>query len=136
MILHTKILVGSSYFFSKGKDVDFVVFENSKKYIFYKQVSRNSEDVFYWNVKNVLEYDYSKNPMAVGKFLVPEILEALDLKFNDVKELIQNHIYNLNKKHQYQVYIFESYLKNNKMKLTKKQLNEAKKIYNLNSKNN
>lgn len=135
MKLPYKILVGSSYFFKeiegfKGADIDYVILEkNPTIYKYYYQRRSESEDIFKWNIDTILDYDYSRNPMAIGKFLVPEVLKELGLQFSEVEKLIEKHIYNLNQKHQYQVAIFEFYKKNKKMRLTKKQRMEVYEIY-------
>lgn len=135
--LYKEIVVGSRAFFEGVEgfvpsDKDVVIFEkNPSLYNFYMQTKIKGIDTFKWNVDNIFNYDYSKNPMAVGKFLVPEILTELGLDFSEVVELIERHIYNLEPKHNYQVKIFEFYKLNNKPnpKLTKKQLTEVYNIY-------
>ena len=122
-----KITVGSRAFFQglegfESKDLDIVVFEeNPTLYNFYMERKENGEDTFRWKTSNVFNYDYSKNPMALGKFLVPEVLEELGKVFADVEILIESEINNLKKRHQYQKVIFEFYKENGSATLTEEQ---------------
>ncbi len=122
------IIVGSSYFFNKlpafkPKDLDVVVFKTNTSFDYYHQIGFDGKDIFTWNKKSVFKFDYSENPMAIGKFLVPEILDELGVDFEFVKLILQNNIDKLAKRHEYQKLIFDFYIENNEMKLTEEQLN-------------
>lgn len=125
------IIVGSNHFFRgldgfASKDTDILYFEeNPRLYNFYRQVKKNNTDEFFWNVNNVFQYDYNNNPMAVGKFLIPEVLEALNVTFDDVKPLLEEFLPKLEPRHSYQQKIYDFYIANGKMKLTKKQLQDV-----------
>lgn len=135
--MNKKILVGSAYFFEgmegyKGKDKDFVIFEkNPSIYNFYFQQKRRDEDIFKWNIDNVFNYNHANNPMSVGKYLVPEVLKELGKEWDDVKSIVEAHLSNLEPRHKYLEVVYQSYEKNGKMKLLKKQREEAFEVYQL-----
>lgn len=140
-MLYHKILVGSKYFFDtfedyKSVDIDYVIFDkNPKYYEVYMQKSSNfNEDLFFWDIDEIMNYDYSKTPMALGKFLIPEILQQLELKFSDVVDLIDSGIDKFKVKHNYQKTIFEFYKLNGEPTLTREELELAYQVYK-NSKN-
>lgn len=130
-----KILVGSTYFFQsinefESKDIDYVILENAPKYYnFYKQIKMGKEDLFYWNRENIFNYDYNNNPMAVGKFLVPEILNSLNIEFGAVLDLLHKYLPQVKERHNYQLQIFNFYIQNKAMKLTESQLEETYNVY-------
>jgi len=129
-------LVGGRYFFGKlngfpkKSDHDFCQFTNKKTYFnFYVQKKDKGNDSFVWYVPNLMAYDYDNNPIALGKFLIPEILEYLKINFADVISIFENSIYKVKERHKYQIYIFECYKKNGDTYLTNEQLQMAFKIY-------
>lgn len=134
------MIVGSTYFFRdfedfKSKDIDIVIFKkNDSIYNFYMQKKEHNKDVFIWNPDAVFSYDYKKNPMAVGKFLVTEVLTELGVSFEDVIPLLEEHLPNVTQRHNYQRLIFAFYKQNGEMTLTESQLLEVYNDYKLNKK--
>lgn len=130
--------VGSQYFFKSFPDFhphdnDVVQFVDSgePEFSFIKQVSngnclfqvtRHTNDV-------LIDYALSKGPaMQVGKFLVPEIIEFLGFTFDDLKRL-KPLIDRLDKLHQYEKIIYDSYFENQGFYLTEEQLSAAYQSY-------
>lgn len=134
-----KITVGSKAFFSsikefkpssgedelylleKGNGYEYIqTIKVFNKYII-KIVRRPKEDL--------IKYALNSSPaMVVGKFLVPEFANEIGLTIDDLKRL-QPLIESLEKKHQYEKIIFESYIANNNFTLTEEQLQEAYSSY-------
>jgi hypothetical protein len=130
------IQVGSNYFFSsidgfKARDNDFFIAIDSDEFIFYKQKRINNVDYFYWNKKNILKYDYNKQPMAVAKFLIPEVLSELNLNFQQVLPILEEFLPKLKKKHEYLLSILNFYKENGEMSLTSEQKDLVFNIYNV-----
>lgn len=129
------INVGSQVFFSdfdnytsKDKDIlhilDYPIFGESI------QVMRhnNKDEFLMYNFGKDKLIELTKDPMQVGKFLVPEFAKYIGLHIQDLQKLkpILNKI---DDKHSYQKLIYKYYLINNDFVLTEEQLNEAYKIY-------
>lgn len=135
MLQSDKILVGSSYFFNsfedfKSKDMDYVIIvDNPRLFEYYLQKRFCRDDLFYWNRGTIMSYNYDRNPMSVGKFLVPEILSELNLTFDDVRPLLEEYLPKGKDRHQYQIKIFEYYKLNNSTFLTEEQRVEVYEIY-------
>lgn len=129
------INVGSQVFFSNFKDytskdidilhiIDYPIFGKS-----IQVMRKDAKDEF-------LMYNFGKNklielindPLQVGKFLVPEFAEYIDLNIEDLKRL--DHWFDkLDDKHKYERIIYDSYIENSEFFLTDEQLNKAYEIY-------
>ena len=72
----------------------------------------------------------SKSGMVIGKFLVLEFINELNMTIEDLKTL-KPLIERLDEKHLYEKVIYDSYIQNNDFYLTQEQLDEAYKIYKL-----
>ena len=116
--------VGSAYFFGEGHDIDEVEFEENPK--IYKNVLQfrkkdGSRCIFKWRKMSKEEFIAytlnSKLPMEIGKFLVPEVAEFLGFTLEDLGKL-RPVVERLDKKHQYERVIFESYIENGAFALT------------------
>lgn len=127
-----KIQVGSNVFFNKFKDYephDFDYVCKLDKPLFGKQIftiKNNKLDyiLIYWENKEDL-INQINEPIQAGKFLVPEFVEYIGFTIDDLIKLKQ-WFYKLDKKHHYQLLIFNSYINNNGFFLTEEQL---QKIY-------
>ena len=71
----------------------------------------------------------SKDPIVVGKFLVPDVIRDLNLTIDDLK-VLEPIISKLDDKHKYEEVIFNAYLENNDFILTNEQRQEAFRMYN------
>lgn len=133
-----KFLMGSNYFFSSvdgfiPKDTDYCIFVDEP--IMFKDVMKlkgNDEEVFFWRKMQTDEFiKYALNSnvqMQSGKFLVKEICDYIGFGVEDLKQL--EHVFEcIDDKHKYEKVIYDSYIKNNAFKLTKRQLNKAYKEY-------
>ena len=67
-------------------------------------------------------------PMRAGKFLVPKFAKYLDLSISDLS-LLSPCFKMIDEKHKYEEFIYSSYIKNGKFKLSPQELQEAYKIY-------
>lgn len=130
-----KHLVGSRYFFSKYpdyviKDTDYVTLEdNPKLYKTMMLLRGQGIDHSFWRKMPFDEFlKQTEDPIQIGKFLVPEVAEELNLTIDDLKQLIPLSE-QLDDKHKYIKTILNSYIQNNEFKLTDKQLDEAYTIY-------
>lgn len=135
----TKILVGSSVFFSGfpdyvQHDTDYVIFENLPDTKYFLQVQRvDGIDMFFWNKtktkQELIDYHLKYNMgLEIGKFLVPAVLYHLGMTIEDLKQL-EPLLANLKDKHKYEEVIFRSYITNGDFYLTEQQLNSAYNIY-------
>lgn len=125
------IIVGSCAFFNKFKDfnskdtdilhiLDYPIFGET-----IQVMRKNNKDEF-------LMYNFGKNklielindPLQVGKFLVPEFAEYIDLTIEDIKKLEQ-WFNKLDDKHSYEKLIYEYYIENNDFFLSEEQLKKA-----------
>ena len=91
-------------------------------YFFYKRLSKDEM------IDNCIK---SKDPIVVGKFLVPSVARDLGLTIDDLRRL-GNTISLLDDRHKYEDFIFRAYLENDDFILTDKQRTEAFSIYNNN----
>lgn len=133
--LKPRFKVGSSYFFGEGHDIDEVEFEEEPR--LYKNVMQfrkkdGTHCLFKWrkmSKEEFIEYTVnSKLPMEVGKFLVPEVAEYLGFTLQDLCKL-RPAIERLDRKHEYERVIFDSYIENEGFYLTDEQRDHAYKIY-------
>lgn len=129
------INVGSQVFFSNFKDytskdmdilhiIDYPIFGETI------QVMRkdDKDEFLMYNFGKDKLIELTKDPIQVGKFLVPEFAEYIDLNIEDLKRL-EPWFDKLDDKHKYEKLIYKYYLINNDFVLTEEQLNEAYKIY-------
>ena len=92
----------------------------------------DNKDVFFY--RNMDKYGFimdalnSGFPMRIGKFLVPEFANYLQMNIDDLKYL-EPLILDIDDKHKYEKIIFDSYIKNDSFTLTKEQRDEAYIIY-------
>ena len=93
-------------------------------YFFYKKLPKDEM------IDNCIK---SKDPIVVGKFLVPSVARDLGLTINDLRRL-EDIVTSLDEAHRYEEVIFHAYLKNKDFILTDEQKEEAFRIYN-NSRN-
>ena len=89
-------------------------------YFFYKRLPKDKM------INNCIK---SKDPIVVGKFLVPSVARDLGLTIDDLRRL-EDTVSSLDKAHTYEKVIFYAYLENNDFILTDKQREEAFRIYN------
>lgn len=129
------INVGSQVFFSnipnytsKDKDIlhviDYPIFGETI------QIMRkdNKDEFLMYNFGKDTLIELTKDPIQVGKFLVPEFAEYIDLNIEDLKRL-EPWLDKLDDKHKYERIIYDSYIENNGFFLTDEQLNKAYEIY-------
>lgn len=127
-----EIIVGSSAFFGgmkdfQSKDVDKLCVLNAfpfsdKTNVFHTQNDKD-DYILYRNmgkegyIKDALD---SGEPLRLGKFLVPEFVEYVGLKINDLKRL-SPLVSKLDYAHEYERVIFQAYLENGRFELTSEQ---------------
>lgn len=132
------MLVGSNVFFKgidefKSKDIDILeLVDNPTGFKNQRQFRFKDKCVFQWRrmpVNELISVTLSNNvPMEVGKFLVPEFIEIMNITLDDLKKL--EPLFNkLDDMHKYEKVIYDSYIANNDFTLTDEQLNEAYKEY-------
>ena len=89
-------------------------------YFFYKRLPKDEM------IDNCIA---SKDPMVVGKFLVPAVARDLGLTTEDLRRL-EDVMLLLDDRHKYEEVIFRAYLENNDFVLTDEQRQEAFESYN------
>ena len=89
-------------------------------YFFYKRLPKDEM------IDNCIK---SKDPIVVGKFLVPSVARDLGLTIDDLRRL-EDVVSSLDEAHTYEKVIFCAYLENNDFILTKEQRKEAFNTYN------
>ena len=133
-----QILVGSRAFFSgiegfKSKDTDFLVLvENPTDFQWRREQSLRGICMFHYKkeapaqmVQRTLD---NGDPLLIGKFLVPEVAQAIGATVDDILPL-EALLPKLDDRHQYEAVIFNAYKQNGSFTLTKKQLKEAYQTY-------
>ena len=136
MKLVKKFDIGSNVFFMNKFD-DYVPKDYDILYLFDEWIINDTNvlnrkidgnDEFYFKNMSLEEFiDDTLNckaPMRVGKFIVPEFAEYLNMTISDLKKL-KTMFDRLDDKHKYERLIYESYINNNSFTLTEKQLQEA-----------
>ncbi len=88
-------------------------------YFFYKRLSKDKM------IDNCIK---SKDPIVVGKFLVPSVARDLGLTIDDMRRL-EDIVSSLDEAHKYEEVIFRAYLENNDFVLTEEQRRKAFNIY-------
>ena len=91
-------------------------------YFFYKRLSKDKM------IDNCIK---SKDPIVVGKFLVPSVARDLGLTIDDLRRL-EDTVSSLDEAHTYEKVIFRAYLENKDFVLTEEQRGEAFRVYNNN----
>jgi hypothetical protein len=123
----SKILMGSQYFFSQyddfnSKDIDEIEiietsdFNNMRQLTgmgkcFFQLKKLHSADDY---INRALE---SKLGMVIGKFLVPEFCQEIGMNVSDLSKLAPL-LELLDKQHEYEKIIYNSYIENNSFTLT------------------
>lgn len=133
-----EFVIGSNYFFSTYpdyiiKDEDRLIVEDDP--IFYKNhmnIKGQGKDYFYFKNKSKEEWIEeclnTKLPMVIGKFLIPEFAEFINLTIDDLSRL-QPVVDRLDAKHLYEKSIYDFYIENNSFVLTREALDSAYDIY-------
>ena len=136
-----KIKIGSKAFFECfddfcSHDTDYVLIEDNP--LLYKDFAhirtRDNQDIFaYRNMskQEFLQFELEhckKAKMAVGKFLVPELIHYFNITIDELKKF-EFAINEIDDKHSYEKVIFYSYLENDSFILSNEQLNKAYKEY-------
>jgi hypothetical protein len=125
-----KFLMGSQYFFSEypdfqSKDIDELEIVDTGDFKYLRQLSGMGRCLFQLKRQPSTE-EYitfalkSSVGMVVGKFLVPEICQALGFTIKDLPKL-QPLINRLDSNHKYEEIIYNSYLENKAFILTSDQ---------------
>ena len=91
-------------------------------YFFYKRLPKDEM------IDNCIK---SKDPIVVGKFLVPSVVRGLGLTIDDLRRL-EGTVTSLDEAHTYEKVIFHAYLENKDFVLTEEQRMEAFNTYNNN----
>ena len=133
-----KFLVGSNAFFKnikdfKSKDKDYLILTDTPiGFKFQKEICLRGVDYFYHKndgPKNLIERTLQTNdPILAGKFLIPEVAEAIGISIEDLK-LLEDLIYRVDDKHKYQIIIYESIIQNNSFELTDEQIMKSYNCY-------
>lgn len=133
-----QILVGSNAFFKNIKeyqinDKDYLILvDDPKDFKIRKEIYLRGIDKFYYKkdtpVKMIQHAIESNDPMVVGKFLVKEVAEEIGLKPQDILPL-KYLIDKVDKKHLYQIILFNSIIENNSFDLTNEQIIESFNVY-------
>ena len=133
-----KFLMGSQYFFSeypdfKSKDIDELEFVDEGDFKYIRQLSGRGRCLF--QVKRQSSARAHINfalqmplGMVLGKFLIPEICQAIGLKIEDLNKL-SPLVERLDEKHKYEEIIYNSYLANKAFVLTPEQRLQAYNSY-------
>lgn len=132
------MIVGSRAFFSGMEDfqpTDTDILELIESPIGFKtvrQIRFADKCVFQWKnmpTKELIEETLNRNvPMEIGKFLVPEFIEKLNLSIEDLKKL-KPLVDQLDDAHKYEAIIYNAYIENGDFYLTPLQLNDAYHAY-------
>lgn len=139
--------IGSNVFFDKFEDftpkdidelciMDCFPFQNTNS--LHVKGLHNKDAFFYKNMSKqefIQDTLNSDLPMVVGKFIIPEFNEYLNITIDDLKQL--KPIFDkIDTKHEYEKIIYNSYIENNGFYLTDEQLNSAYEKYKETHKNN
>ena len=130
-----KFKIGSNAFFDtfddfKSKDNDVLCIMNDwlVDNTNVLKTKTNNDDVFYFKNMTLQQFiDDTLNcdtPMRVGKFLVPEFAQHLNMTIDDLK-ILEPLFDKLDDNHKYEKIIYDSYIKNNGFYMTKIQLQKA-----------
>lgn len=134
----SKILIGSTYFFScyedfKSKDIDELQIVETDEFKQMRQITGQGRCLFQMK-KHANKQEYidwalqSEIGMIIGKFLVPEFCAEIGFTIEDLPKL-GKLINKLDHKHKYEEIIYNSYLENGSFTLTTAQRDKAYKSY-------
>lgn len=70
----------------------------------------------------------NNTPMEIGKFLVPEFINEMNITIENLKQL-EPLVSRLDDMHKYEKIIYDAYIENNDFYLTDEQLKDAYEIY-------
>jgi hypothetical protein len=128
-------LVGSRYFFTgiegfTPHDYDFVKIVDKVKVIGKRDIHTHTNGVCVNNIEKMdveefIKYSRSNNPFLGCSLLIPELCDEIGCNFFNYSEHILSLLKKLSKKYSYYIVIYNSYLKNGKMKLTNEQRQQA-----------
>lgn len=133
-----RILVGSRVFFAcmngfHSKDTDYLILVSEPKHFNWRrETSMRGICTFEYKqeaARNMIARTIEQgDALLLGKFLVPEVLQAIDASMEDIKPL-EALLPKLDEKHKYQSVIFEAYMTNKAFTLTNEQRTEAYNQY-------
>ena len=137
-----KFKVGSRAFFEgysdfNSHDSDYVLIENKPElYKTFAVIRTKDSDYFCYREMNKDEFlkfelehcSKNKSEMAAGKLLTPELISYYNITLNDLKPF-EMFINNFDNKHKYEKIIYNAYIENGDLFLTKSQLDDAYKEY-------
>lgn len=133
------MLVGSNVFFKdindfKSKDIDVLeLVDNPTGFKNQRQFKFKDKCVFQWrrmSVNELISITLSNNtPMEIGKFLVPEFINEMNITIENLKQL-EPLVSRLDDMRKYEKIIYDAYIENNDFYLTDEQLKDAYEIYN------
>lgn len=143
-----KIVIGSYPFFHEysdysSHDKDYIVFDNNSsqfKDFMNIRLFKEKTDTYYFKdlpKEELLQSELKRIeniPMAINKFLVPEVCKYKGITLEDLKPF--EHLFEkMDDKHKYLNIIYQSYLENGDFVLTKEQRDNAYKVYKESRKN-
>lgn len=127
-----QFIIGSSVFFADYYD-DYISHDIDELHIMDNwsikntnvlNLKNNGKDIFYFKDMSKQEFINDtltcNTPMRVGKFLIPEFAQYLNMTIDDLKQL-KPMIDKLDDKHKYEQIIYNFYIENNDFILTEKQ---------------
>lgn len=127
-----QFIIGSNVFFTDYYD-DYISHDIDELHIMDNwsikntnvlNLKNNGKDIFYFKDMSKQEFINDtlmcNTPMRVGKFLVPEFAQHLNMTIDDLKQL-KPMIDKLDDKHKYEQMIYDFYIENNDFILTEKQ---------------
>ncbi len=127
-----QFIIGSNVFFADYYD-DYISHDIDELHIMDNwsikntnvlNLKNNGKDIFYFKDMSKQEFINDtltcNTPMRVGKFLIPEFAQYLNMTIDDLKQL-KPMIDKLDDKHKYEQIIYNFYIENNDFILTEKQ---------------
>ena len=127
-----QFIIGSNVFFADYYD-DYISHDIDELHIMDNwsikntnvlNLKNNDKDIFYFKDMSKQEFINDtltcNTPMRVGKFLVPEFAQHLNMTIDDLKQL-KPMIDKLDDKHKYEQLIYDFYIENNDIILKEKQ---------------
>ncbi len=132
-----RYLIGSTYFFNQypdfsSHDIDYIEIIDTTEFKEKRTIRGQGKDIIQLRKKPkedlIADALKSELPMVVGKFLVPEFNRAIGFTIKDLPK-IKPLLDKIDKKHTYEIIIYESYLENKAFTLTNEQRLKAYTIY-------